>query len=129
MITICDGENSLIANNDVRCGTCGASAGYACGACGVPAGYACDPQSAADVVPGATIRPPLPAATCQTLVPSGFDASGGTSSPSWPANQPRSASYCRAAAASSSLAACTGWSGATTSMRPNIVGPSTSLKK
>src|SRR5215218_8193150 len=122
MTTICDGANASIASHGTDCGPCGAATEYACGTGGVPAAY----PSAGDAALGATIRPP-PAATCQVLVPSGFDASGGNSSQSWPASQARSASYWRCAAVSKTAAACSGWSGATTSMRPIIVGPSTSL--
>src|SRR5215218_9271243 len=70
---------------------------------------------------------PLPALTCQVFVLSGFDASDGVVIRSWVASQTRSASYWRWAAVANSPALCTGWSGATTSIQPIIVGPSTRL--
>src|SRR5215211_3024171 len=72
---------------------------------------------------------PPPASTCQVFVLSGFDASGGLVTRSWLASQTRSASYWRWAAAANSPALCTGWSAATTSIKPLIVGPSTRLVK
>src|SRR5918994_3571559 len=72
---------------------------------------------------------PPPASTCQVFVPSRFDASGGLVNRSWLASQARSASYWRWAAASNWPALCSGWSGATTSIQPLIVGPSTRLVK
>src|SRR5579884_3280270 len=51
---------------------------------------------------------PIPAATCQVFVPSGFDASDGLLIRSWEANQVRSAWYWRWASPCNSAADCTG---------------------